>query len=290
MKIKFLLVSVPAIISVLLSGTMNAQQKNEKQKKDGVTSMNVMTDRSSGAGETLIHYTEDGQRYKIKLIGSKIIEMFVDDKKIAEEDYAKYDPTVKKILLQLEKDRKQAQEDRKQAEKDRQQADNDREQANEDRKQADRDREQAENDRQQADNDRKQADQERKQADKDREQAEKDRQQADNDRQQAEQDRKQAEKDRDQAVRDRKQADMDRKQAEEDRKLMNEMIDEVIKEKLVENKEALTSLVLDENELIVNGTKQPASLHSKFKTKYLKGSHRQINYRNSGGFRGMSVD
>ncbi|MEP7374668.1 MAG: hypothetical protein ABI675_14835 [Chitinophagaceae bacterium] len=276
MKIKFLLAPVLAIALVFQTGTMNAQQKNEKQKKDGGTLLNVMTDMSSGSGETLINYTEDGYRYKIKLNGSKIIEMFVDDKKVAEEDYVKYDSMVKKILVQVEKDRKQAEEDRKQAEKDRQQADKDREQANEDRKQAEKDRERAEQDRKQADND--------------REQAEKDRQQADNDRKQAEQDRKQADKDREQAEKDRKQAEIDRKQAEEDRKLLNEMIDDVIKEKLVENKEALKSLVLDDSELIVNGINQPDSLHSKFKTKYLKSNHRRINYRNSDGFRGMSVD
>src|SRR5688500_11788780 len=248
MKIKFLLASVLVIASALQSSNVNAQQKNEKQKNDGGTSLNVMTDMPDGADETLINYTEDGHRYKIKLSGSKVIEMFVDDKKVAEEDYAKYDSLVKKILVQIEKDRKQAEEDRKQAEKDRQQADKDREQANEDRKQAGKDRERAD------------------------------------------QDRKQAEKDREQAEKNRKQAEVDRKRAEEDRKLLNEMIDEVVKEKLVENKEALKSLVLDDNEFIVNGIKQPDNLHSKFKAKYLKSSRRRINYKNSVEFRGISVD
>jgi chromosome segregation ATPase len=283
MKIKFLLASVLVIALIFQSGTMNAQQKNEKQKNDSGTSLNVMSDRSSGSGESLINFTEDGHRYKIRLSGSKVIEMFVDDKKVAEEDYAKYDSMVKKILLQIEKDRKQAEEDRKQAEKDRERAD-------QDRKQADKDREQAEKNRQQADKDRERAEQDREQADKDREQAEKNRQQADKDRERAEQDREQAGKDREQAEKDRQQAEIDRKQAEEDRKLLNEMIDEVIKEKLVENKEALKSLVLDDNEFIINGIKQPGNLHSKFKTKYLKNSRRKINYRNSDGFRGMSVD
>jgi len=276
MKIKFLLASVLVIASALQSSNVNAQQKNEKQKNDGGTSLNVMTDMPDGSGETLINYTEDGHRYKIKLSGSKVIEMFVDDKKVAEEDYAKYDSLVKKILVQIEKDRKQAEEDRKQAEKDRQQADKDREQANEDRKQAGKDRERA--------------DQDRKQAEKDREQAEKNRQQADQDQERAEKDREQAGKDREQAEKDRKQAEVDRKRAEEDRKLLNEMIDEVVKEKLVENKEALKSLVLDDNEFIVNGIKQPDNLHSKFKAKYLKSSRRRINYKNSVEFRGISVD
>ena len=276
MKLKFLFGSVLVIALTLQAGTMNAQQKNEKQRSDRGTSLNVTTGMSAGSGETLINYTEDGHHYNIKLSGSKIIEMFVDDKKVAEEDYSKYDSLVKKLLAQIEKDRKQAEEDRKQAEKDRQRADKDREQANKDRKQAEKDREHADHDR--------------KQADEDRRQAEKNRQQADKDRERAEQDREQAGKDREQAEKDRKQAEVDRKQAEEDRKLLDGMIDEIVKEKLIENKEALKSLVLDNNELIVNGIKQSDSLHSKFKTKYLKSNRNRINYKNSGEFRGMSVD
>jgi hypothetical protein len=272
MKINFLLALMLVISLSLQSCILNAQQKNNRDK-DGGTTLNVMTDMS---GESLINFTEDGHRYKIRLTGSKITEMYVDDKKVAEEDYAKYDSLVKKILAQIEKDRKQAEEDRKQAEKDRQQADKDREQANEDRKQAEKDRERA--------------DQDRKQADKDREQAEKDRQQADEDRKRADRDREQAEKDRVQAGKDRAQAEIDRKQAEEDRKLLEEMITDVVKEKLVENKEALKSLVLDDTEFSVNGVKQPDNLHSKFKAKYLKNNHRRINYRNSGEYRQMSID
>lgn len=255
MKIKFLPASVLIIALALQTSTMNAQQKNQKQRNADGTSLNVMTDMSAGSGETLINYTEEGHRYKIKLSSSKIIEMFVDDKKVAEEDYAKYDSLVKKLLAQIEKDRKQAEEDRKQAEKDRERADQD-----------------------------------RKQADKDREQAEKDRQQADEDRERAEQNRAQAGKDREQAEKDRKRAEIDRKRADEDRKLLDEMLDEVVKEKLVENKEALKSLILDDNEFIVNGIKQSDALHSKFKTKYLKTSRARINYKNSGEFRGVSVD
>jgi hypothetical protein len=278
MKINFLLAFMLVIALSLQSGTLHAQQK--KQGTDGGTSLNVMTDMS---GETLINYTEDGHRHKIKLSGSKIIEMYIDDKKVAEEDYAKYDSMVKKILAQIEKDRKQAEEDRKQADKDRIQADKDRQQADKDREQANEDRKQAEKDRERADHD-------RKEADKGREQAEKDRKQADQDRQQADKDREQADKDRVQADKDRKQADIDRKQAEEDRKLLDEMITEVVNEKLVENKEALKSLVLDNNEFTVNGIKQPDNLHSKFKAKYLKNNRTRINYRNSGEFRQLSVD
>jgi chromosome segregation ATPase len=294
----------------------------KKETRSSVDIRNVTTDES---GETSIDYLDDDHRYKIKMKESKIVGMNIDGKKIPEEDFSKYDATVNKILLQLKKDREQADQDRIQADKDRQQADRDldqadrdRDQANRGRDQADKDRElagkqreHAEEDRQRADGDRQKTMQykrqiqnerdqlerdrirvtkERERAAMDRRQVEKDREQADHDREQALQDRKQAEHDREQAAQDRKQAELDRKQANEDRKLLEEMINDVVREKIVDNKDAVKSLILDDTELTVNGFKQNDSLHNKFKAKYLKKSGSRINYRNSGGSKGVSID
>ncbi|MBE7170370.1 MAG: DUF1003 domain-containing protein [Williamsia sp.] len=114
------------------------------------------------------------------------------------------------------------------------------------------------------------------------------RKRAEKDRAQWERDREQAKKDRAQAELDREQAAKDRRQTEEDRKLLDAMIDELIKEKLIENRAALTSLAPDDTKLVVNGKAQPGSLHTRFKGKYLKGKHNHLNFRNSGGSRTMS--
>jgi chromosome segregation ATPase len=230
---------------------------------------------SSNNDDSFINMTEDGHSYKIRLNGTTVREMEIDGKKIPESEFNKYDALIKKILKQMEEDRKQAESDRKQAEKDREQADKDRAQAELDRKQA-------EKDRVQADEDRKQAELDRVQADKDRLSAEEDRKQAEKDRAQAELDRKQAEKDRAQAEIDRKLAEEDRKLAEEDRKLYEQIVTEVISEKLVESRSALTSISLDSKEFTINGVKQPDAMHQKFAAKYLKdknGSMR-VNIRN----------
>lgn len=201
-------------------------------------------------GDSYINTKEDGHSYKIRLKGNQVTEMEVDGKIIPPADYHKYDAFIKKLLKQMEEDRKQAELDRKQAEKDRQQADLDRLQADKDRKQAEKDREQAE---------------------KDRIQAEKDRMAAEGDRKQAEKDRKQAEKDRLQAEKDRLQADIDRQQAEADRKLYDEMVNELISDKLLESHNTLRSIELDNAAFSINGVKQSEALQKKYAAKYLKG-------------------
>ena len=304
MKLNFVLACVPFFALTLNLSSVKAQQKNDRPLNNQLASPRLRSVITNDLGETNIEYVTDGHRHKIRLDGKKIVELYVDDKKVAEEDYAKYDSIVNKILVQIEKDRvqaeadrhqamldrEQAEKDRKQADEDRKQAESDRKQADEDRKQADEDRKQVELNRKQVDESRKQAESHRRQVDENRKQAESDLRQADEDRRQAESDRRQAVKDRMQAEKDRKQAEKDRAQAEEDRKLMQEMMDELVKEKIVQNKDALKSIVLDETELIVNGTKQPDALHLKLKTKYLRNIHGRINYKNSDGSHRLSID
>jgi hypothetical protein len=304
MKMKFLLTTVPLLALVMHFNPAFAQQKNESRKTETRSSVNLRSVTTGESGETLIDYQDDVHRHKIRMKESKIVEMYVDGKKVPEQDFSKYDAVVKKILLQVEKDREQADKDRIQADKDRQQADRDRDQADLDRQQADKDREQmkvrrekSEADRFQYEKDRERLVQEKKEIQNEREQTEISRNQATRDRERAAMDTKQAEKDRSQAGRDREQADrdrsqaeLDRKQADADRKLMEAMINEVVTEKMADNKEAIKSLILSDTELLVNGIKQSDSLHNKFKTKYLKKAGNRISYKNSGGSKGISID
>jgi hypothetical protein len=258
MKNKFFAFAFVALCTLVT--VPSVAQKTEKNSGTRIS--------SSNNGESFIDITEDGHSYKIRLNGTTVKEMEVDGKKIPESEFSKYDALVKRILKQIEDDRKQAELDRQQAEKDREQADKD-------RAQADLDRKQAEKDRAHADDARKQAELDRVQADKDRLSAEEDRKNAEKDRAQAELDRKQADK-------DRAQAEIDRKNAEEDRKLFEQMVTEIISEKLVETRSALTSLSLDNKEFTINGVKQSDAMQQKFAAKYLKdkNSSMRVNIRN----------
>jgi len=63
---------------------------------------------SSNNNESFINMTEDGHSYKIRLNGTTVTEMEIDGKKIPESEFSKYDALIKKILKQVEEDRKQA--------------------------------------------------------------------------------------------------------------------------------------------------------------------------------------
>jgi hypothetical protein len=102
-------------------------------------------------------------------------------------------------------------------------------------------------------------------------------------------DREQSEKDREQAKHDREMAAIDRAHAEEERKLLDAMIDELVKDKLVESRDALTSLELDETGLYINRKEQSESLHQRYSQKYLKGKN-SFYYRKSGNNRQISVE
>ena len=263
--------AIPALLIalVLFNNPTGAQVKNESGKEDLPKSINISAIRSDGSGEMQLNYTQDGHHYKVRLNGSRIVEMYVDDKKLAESDFAKYEPGIRKILDQVEEDRKKADIDRAEAEKHHQQAAKDRELVNEMRVQAQKDREGAEKHRAQAELDRERASKEREQANRERERANEHRQQAE---------------------KDRAQAEVDRRKAEEDRRQMEAMFDELVTDKLVTDRESLTSLELDETKLLVNGKSQPASIHQRYKQKYLKESHRRLQYRSAGGNRTLTVN
>lgn len=247
---------------------------------------------------------KNGEVYRIKVTNEKITEMYIDDKKVPEADFSKYSSMVKELLEQIKRDQEQAARDREQAERDREQAGRDRQQAEKDRAQAEKDRQQAGRDRQRADKDRAQAESHRGQSEHDRQQAQHDREQAardreqaaqhrlqaDKDRAQAQRDRAQAERDREQAGRDREQAERDRKQAEEDRKMLEAFVDDLVKENIIESKDELRFAQLTDEALIINDKKQPAAIHQKFKTKYLKSPGSRFTYTNEPGRRQIHIE
>jgi hypothetical protein len=285
-----------ALLAILLSAnTVQAQVKKitrssttRTETSNGNSYLNVDYDSANGTEHITLY--KNGEVYKIKVVNDKVTEIIIDDKKIPEADFSKYEPMIKKIREQIKEDQEQAVRDRAQAELDRKQAERDRQQADEDRKQAEEDRKQADKDRGQAELDRQQAEKDRQQSVKDRAQAEQDKKQAEKDRAQAELDRQQAVKDRAQAERDRAQAVIDRKHAEEDRKMLAGLIDDLIKENVVKSKDDLHVVQLSDESLIVNDKKQPDALHQQLKAKYLKKPGTRFTFTNHANRSGFSIE
>ena len=252
------------------------------RKKLKSTEMHVHSANVHSAQEGISTYnvTRNNKQYEIVKRNGKIISLFIDNQEIAESDYARHQPEIDKIMEEIkvqhdlaEKQREQAEVQRKQAGIQRELAEKQREEAQEMRKMAEEQRREAEKMREAADGMRKQAEQMRLDAEKQRAHATEQRAQAEVQRHKAEEMRKVAEKER-----------------EAYNKMQDEVIEELSNAGLVKDKDDL-SFKLGDDELIVNGVKQPADLHQKLKSKYLKteGGKKSEMYYNYNGRSGYST-
>jgi len=195
-----------------------------------------------GSGKEILNTHWKGHVYTITRMGGVMTGLCVDNKKIDSADCSKYDSVVSRILKQVEADEAQGERDRAQGELDRQQADRD-----------------------------------RAQADRDRAQAEIDRQQGARDREQAVHDQEQAARDREQAARDRVQAEADRRQAAEDRENFRRLTAILVEKKLIPDAAGLKSLLLTDDELMINGKKADPAIHRELKEKFGRWAHQGLS-------------
>jgi hypothetical protein len=181
MKNKMLTVQAALLIITLSAASVQAQERKaarssstRTERTSGITNLSVHSDSDE---ESVVRITmqKDGDDYRIRIVNDKITELYINDKKIAEEDYGKYEPMIKELREQMKRDREQAARNREQAAIDRQRASRDREEAQRHRERATRDREQANKNRERAGRDREQAERNREQAQIDRKRAAEDR-------------------------------------------------------------------------------------------------------------------
>jgi len=268
---------VMMICALILSTTVMAQttKKRTAYASRGSTEYGNNTYTYNETNGILHEYVDTywkGDHYEMKLLNGKPTELHVNDKLIPPAEYGKYSAVINDI-------RKQIKADRIQAEKDRQQAGRDREQAEKDRAQAERDRQQAHRDQEEA---------RRQQGDAERDQA-----QARRDQEQAGRDQEQAKRDQEQAGRDQVQARHDQEQAKEDQRQLELMISDLVSDGIIPNKEALHSMRMNADEMIVNGKKMTDSVFNKYKERYPRFAHGHSEGGNFNGFnmtRGVNVD
>ena len=276
--------SAVMICALILSTTAIAQttKKRTAYAAQGSTEYGNNTYTYNETNGILHEYVETywkGDHYEMKLLNGKPTLLRVNDKLIPPAEYGKYSGVIADIRERIKEDRKQAEKDRAQASRDREQAEKDREQAERDRQQAHRDQEEAR--RQQGD------------AERDQAQARRDQEQAKRDQEQAARDQEQAKRDQEQAGRDQIQARHDQEQAKEDQRQLELMISDLVSDGIIPNKEALHSMRMNADEMIVNGKKMTDSVFNKYKERYPRFAHGHSDGKNFNGFnmtRGVNVD
>ncbi|MET0465456.1 MAG: hypothetical protein ABW007_20015 [Chitinophagaceae bacterium] len=279
MKHQSLIIAALALALTVHNTDVHAQ--NKQTEVQSVYSYN---------GKTTINATEDGQKFEIEMEGKKIVQLHVDGKKIREEDFSKYESTIKKIEERIEKERAKAEKARAEAAIHREEAEKHRAEAEVHRKEASAAREAAEKDRNRAAVQRQEAETQRRQAEQHRTHAERQREEAQAQRAVADRHRAEAEVHRNEAEKHRAEAEVHRAAAAEERRKFDTMIDELVTDKLIPSRKELRSVVFDNNELLINDVKQPDAVYKKYKEKYLKNTTGRITFRNDDGSRTISLD
>lgn len=192
----------------------------------------------------------NGKQYDMVKIKDKITTLMIDGKEIPKEQFSTYQDEIDTVLKKIEEEHQKAEVHRKESEKHRAEADVMRKHADEQRLQAFQQRAKAEETRVFADQQRLEADKQRKQAETLREEAE----------------------------RHRANADKDRERFEG---MQDNIINDLKEAGVIKSKVDL-SYKFNENELVVNGEKQPEALHKRLRDKYMQDKNFEMLYNYDG--------
>ena len=308
MKTNLMKISLVLAIGLLCT---NAEAQNNKAKTQTKKSVTVSSNGNrydnfysahTTDGKSIDHmksYWNDTS-YDATFENDKLTKLLIDGKEIPSSEWGNYTKVIEDLRAQIQRDREQAKRDQEQAVRDQQQAKRDQEQAQRDQQQAKRDQEQAQREQVQAKKDQEQAQRDQQQAKRDQEQAQRDQQQAKRDQEQAQhdqvqagKDQEQAKRDQEQALRDQEQAKRDQEQARKDQLLMKQMLGDLVADKIVPSEDSVREITLNDDEMTVNGKKQPEEIFKKYRDKYVRFSNLNFSYGTSDGvhtYRGLHVN
>ncbi|MEO6232933.1 MAG: M56 family metallopeptidase [Ferruginibacter sp.] len=291
--------------------TSNGLQNKIKSKADKPSADKVTTNAANLAGETLVTDTVpdvnsnnqsttketitknvDGKKYKVVTDDDKVAEVYVDDKKVAAADMVQYSAIVEKLVAEAMHDRMLSKEDMEnveiemhlskkeiaEMEKDIREAKLEIEQAHKD---AIKDIEAAQKEIELANHDVAFTDAQKKEVAEALElakvQVAKEINQAKNQIEQAKLQIAQSQEDMKAA---KIAIEKSQKEIAVSKKMQEDIVTDFISQQLIKDKDDLSSYQLSNDELIINGVKQPAVVHKKFKEKYVKDKHWKMSYNN----------
>ncbi|MEO5942762.1 MAG: M56 family metallopeptidase [Ferruginibacter sp.] len=307
-------------ICILAFTTNNVEQKKSPVKTGSASTITQSNSTTQTSIDTMpankevmtgrISTNENGKKYELVTENNTVKELYVNGEKITADKMADYDKVTSKILQQSKIDREQSEKDIKQSQIELEQSKKEMAQSQIEMEQSKKEMEQHQIEMEQSKKDMAQSQIEMKQSKKEMAQAKiemekrkdemmkvssTDMVQQKKEMEQAQIEMKKAQKEMEGSQRQMKidmensQKDMARsaKDLERSRKevaasqmLSEGIINDLIENNIIKSKKDLSSYTLNNDELIVNGIKQPDTVYKKFSGKYIKKGKRTISYSN----------
>ena len=251
--------------------------------------------KTSGSGKGItgtINTIVEGKKYEITTKNEEVMELYVDGKQVPPSKYGEHKNVIIKILKQSKTDMANAEKDMAQAQLEMAAAEKEIENAQKELAQASIELEKAqvelEKDMAIASKELAESKDEMEQSKKEIAAAKIEMQQADidmkKDMAEAKKELELAKKEMENAKIEiavaKKDMELAKKDMAEAKKIQDAIISDFVKDKIISSKTELDSYTLNADEFIVNGVKQSAELHKKYKTKYAKNKSLSINYSN----------
>ncbi len=251
-----------------------------------------------------INSTQHGKRYKMVTDNNQVKELYIDGKKVPAEKLGSYKTVTDKLLAETKLELEQSQKEMAESAKEMEQSKKEMEESKLEMAQSQKELAESAKELEQSKKEMAEASGqivlEQKQAKKEMEQSKlelvqskkeialakieleksakemkEDSRRAKLDMEQSSRDMVQAKKDMEQAAKDEAQA---KKDEEQSRLLQERIVSDFINEHIIKDKSELSSYQLNNDELIVNDTKQPEDVFKRFKAKYVKSKQFTMMY------------
>ncbi|MDO9373880.1 MAG: M56 family metallopeptidase [Ferruginibacter sp.] len=239
-----------------------------------------------------INTTVNGKKYKIVTKNNEVLDLYVNDQQIPGDKISEHRPVINKIMKQSRADLEDAEKEIAEAQIEIVNAEKEIENAQKElvtahieltqqQEEVEKELVQATKDMEDSKSEVEQSKKEMAAAKLEIEQAKKDmKKDMANAKIEIEQAKKQLEQSKIEIANAKKDIEQAKKDIAESKKMQEAITADFVKEKLIGSKAELESYQLNNDELIINGVKQSAEMHKKFKTKFVKSEKWSINYNN----------
>jgi beta-lactamase regulating signal transducer with metallopeptidase domain len=261
------------------NGKGNGAGQGEGEETNNSYSV-IYSDVDNSTGRETVVFKSEGNEYKLVKLNGEISYLVVNDEKIPKDKLGEYSEVLKKINSQLERMRKeQLVRDEEQARRNEEQKVRNREQEQRNAEQEIRNKEQERRNAEQVGRNQEHLERDKEQAVRNKEQERRNAEQVIRNKEQEQRNAEQVVRNKEQEQRNAEQAIRNKEQEVRNAE-MKKLTEDLITDGIIKDKRDLRSMSIDEDELIVNGVKQPADVFKKYKSKYPKllGSHFTYRY------------